>query len=123
RSCNVYVASNAALRQLDSTWLTYPNSDDIVYPDGYARLVDAAERTGADIAYGCCDFVDGEGRHLYAVIPARPASWPALLRLGVMPLSQPAAVFRREVFEVQGGFNERERTASDFDFLDRKSVV
>src|SRR5215469_16640666 len=36
---NMYRAINAGLRQFDTEWVTYLNSDDVVYPNSYARLV------------------------------------------------------------------------------------
>ena len=58
---NMYRAINAGLRQLDTEWVTYLNSDDIVYPQSYARLVARGEEQGASLVYADCDFVDFEG--------------------------------------------------------------
>ena len=41
---NMYRAINAGLRVMESDWVTYLNSDDIVYPDSYAGCY-----------YNCCD--------------------------------------------------------------------
>src|SRR5215471_7494468 len=54
---NMYRAINAGLSQIESEWVTYLNSDDIVYPDSYARLVACGEQQGASLVYGDCDFV------------------------------------------------------------------
>lgn len=116
---NMYRAVNAALRTMDTPWLTYLNSDDLVFPRSYARLIGEAERQSADIAYGHADFIDEEGRYLYSMRPASPAKLGAIFRQGVMPFAQPAALFRREVFTTLGEFSEEGRSVSDFDFFVR----
>lgn len=114
---NMYRAINAALRTLSTPWLTYLNSDDLVFPDAYGRLIAQAERVGADVAYGRCDFIDVQGRYLYDMRVAPPARIGSLFRCGIMPFSQPAAVFRRSVFDELQGFSESGRLVSDFDFF------
>jgi glycosyltransferase involved in cell wall biosynthesis len=57
---NMYSAINKALAVCESPWLSYLNSDDIVYPNSYARLIRYGENQNADIVYGGCDFIDEE---------------------------------------------------------------
>lgn len=120
---NMYRAINAALKEFTTPWVTYLNSDDLVYPESYSRLVKEGELAGADVVYAKCDFVDAEGRHMYGHIPAEERLLSGLFRLGIMPFSQPASVFRRSTFVDLGGFNENEKTVSDFDFFLRAHVA
>ena len=49
---NMYRAINAGIRQFNSEWVTYLNSDDVVFPNSYARLVNCGEEKHADLVYG-----------------------------------------------------------------------
>lgn len=116
---NMYRAVNAALRSLDAPWLAYLNADDVAYSDAYSVLLDVGERTGADVVYGNCDYVDYHGRFLFTLgaAPNRLLKW--MYQVGTMPFSQPCAVFRRAVFDRLGGFDARYRHIGDLDFFSR----
>jgi glycosyltransferase involved in cell wall biosynthesis len=116
---NMYRAVNEGLRRLDTEWITYLNSDDIVYPDAYARLVAHGEREKASVSYGDNDLVDYEGRYLFTFRAAPPERLQRLLRCGDLALTQAAAIFRRPAFEELGGFDERYRHVADVDFFYR----
>src|SRR6266496_252582 len=116
---NMYRAVNAGLQVLEEPWLTYLNSDDIVYPDSYGRLAEHGAACGADIVYGCADYIDGAGRFRFAFKPAAASSLPALLRRGVMGFAHPAAIFRRELFAELRGFAEQFTNIADFEFFQR----
>jgi len=116
---NLYRAVNAGLRTFDSPWLTYLNADDAVYTDAYATLIEAGERSGADIVYGDCDYVDWHGRFLFALRAAPSRLLGGMYSAGLMPFNQPCAVFRRQLFERLGGFDEEFRQIADFVFFSR----
>lgn len=69
---NMYRAINTGLRQMDTEWVTYLNSDDIVYPRSYVRLVSHGEQQEAALAYGDSDFIDIEGRFLFSLRAPSP---------------------------------------------------
>ncbi len=121
---NMYRAINTGLRQLDAEWVTYLNSDDSVYPDSYSRLVARGEEQHASFVYADCDFVDYEGRFLFVMKSPAPHRLPGLVRLsplfrGRVGFGQPAAVYRKSVFEELGGFDEKYRNIGDTDFFFR----
>ncbi len=116
---NMYAAVNAGLRATTGPWLAYVNADDWVYADTYDRLLSEAERTGADVVYGNCDYADEAGRFLYSSAAAEPRQLAPLFRRGVFGFAQPTAVFRRSVFDGVGGFSEALRQAADADFFRR----
>lgn len=124
---NMYVAINAGLQRLDSEWVTYLNSDDIVYPRSYARLVARGEQEHVSLVYGDSDLVDGEGRFLFAVKSPSARRLPGMVRMspmfgGRIGFLQPAAIYRRRAYEELGGFDETYSYIADYDFSLRMVV-
>ncbi|MFP5245414.1 MAG: glycosyltransferase [Thermoanaerobaculia bacterium] len=116
---NMYRAVNEGLRDAQTQWITYLNSDDLVYPTTYRDLLALAEREKADVAYGDFDFIDAEGRYLYSLQMADPSSLDALFRIPLQGLPQPGTIFTRALFEKLGGFSTDYRLISDADFFFR----
>ena len=114
---NLYRAVNTGLRQSQTEWLGYLNSDDWLYPDGVSRLL--AKGADADVVYGNCDYSDGAGRFVHSFAAAHPAQLLPLFRCGRMGFAQPAAIFRRSLYERLGGFDESYRYKADADFFIR----
>ncbi len=117
---NMYRAINEGMRALEGCpWLAYVNSDDLIHADGYARLVEHGERAGFDVVYGNGDFVDEAGAFIFSQASFGPAVVRQQLAAGTMPFVQPAAIFRRAVFDRLGGFDERFPHIADYDFFAR----
>lgn len=116
---NMYGAINSGLRRMDTEWITYLNSDDLVYPQSYARLLALGGQQSASVVYGDCDFVDYEGRFLFTLKSPPPSRLRGLLECGLAGFAQPAAIFRRSAFQELEGFDERYRLIADFDFFYR----
>ena len=116
---NMYRAINAGIKTTRARRVTYVNSDDLIYADGYCELLKAGDREDAGLTYGSADFIDSEGRHLHSLEAADVGALGSLLRSMVLPFAQPAAVFTREVFEALNGFDDRYRYGADFDFFCR----
>jgi glycosyltransferase involved in cell wall biosynthesis len=116
---NMYRAINAGLREATTGWVAYVNSDDIVFTSGYLRMLGKAAQSLADVVYGNADYVDASGRYLFSFKPSGAGAARRILRVGHMPFCQPAAIFRRAVFQALGGFDERFKSASDLDFFRR----
>jgi glycosyltransferase involved in cell wall biosynthesis len=55
-------ALNKALARAGGRWIAWLNADEFYLPRSLAALVEHGERTGADVVYGDCVFVDGGGR-------------------------------------------------------------
>ncbi|MDF1594002.1 MAG: glycosyltransferase [Desulfobacterales bacterium] len=116
---NMYRAINVGMRLLDTEWTTYLNSDDIVYRNAYSRMIALGNRAVADVVYGHSDFIDWDGRFRYSFMAAHPILLRGLVFSGVLQFSQPAAIFRKVVYEDLKGFSEKYRSISDFDFFAR----
>jgi glycosyltransferase involved in cell wall biosynthesis len=121
---SMYKAINAGLHEIEAEWVTYLNSDDIVYPDSYARLAARGEQEGASLVYGDCDFVDHAGRFLFTVKSPPARRLLGLVRLspvhgGRVGFAQPAAIYRRSSYQELGGFDEQYRNIADYDFFFR----
>lgn len=116
---NIYRAINAGLGETTSEWVALLNSDDLVYPSSYARLIALGERQGASLVYGDCDFIDAEGRFLFTLKSPPPARIGGLLQHGDYGFVYAAAIWRRSIFQELRGFDESYRLISDYDFFFR----
>jgi glycosyltransferase involved in cell wall biosynthesis len=120
---NMYAAVNAALKDADAEWFGYVNTDDLLFPSALANLVRLGRQTGADVVYGDCDYIDAEGRFLHAFKAAPGRTAPAVLLAGILPFAQPAALFRRTLFEKLDGFCTTYRHCADYDFFLRAALA
>jgi len=118
---NMYAAINFGFRQLTSEWLTYINSDDILYSEG---VIGSLAKWGedADIIYGNVDYIDSESRFLYGWLSPQSDELRGLFAGGVSALPQPGTLFRRSVWEALQGFAEEYRYSADLDFFRRGYV-
>lgn len=114
---NMYAAINEGLRQCDSEWLGYLNSDDVLYPKSLYKLFCLGKSSNASIVYGACDYIDEEGRFLYSMRPAKPMILLPMFRVGVWGFAQQAVIYRRKVYEGISGFNEIYKYCADVDFF------
>lgn len=114
---NMYRAINVGIKAANTRWVTYLNSDDLVYPCSYARLIKLGEETQSDVVYGSCDFVDWEGRFIHSYTPGYPYELLSQFLTSQLSFAQPAAIFTRQLFDELGGFSEDYQLASDLDFF------
>jgi glycosyltransferase involved in cell wall biosynthesis len=100
--------------------LAYLSSDDLLCPGAVRTMVEAlVARPELGVAY--CDYwlVDPGG---HRVRPHRARDFDVLeMQVGLVCHPGPAAFFRREVFEIAGGWDERRRQVPDFEFWLRAS--
>jgi GT2 family glycosyltransferase len=104
------------------TWI---NDDDRLLPKGFSAALAALERR-QDLAavFGRVKLIDANGR-CFAKIPIAHSGddLGPLLAAGLVPLAQPGMVFRREMFERLGGFDDSLRSAGDMEFVYRALVA
>ncbi|TFC55928.1 glycosyltransferase [Cryobacterium sp. TMT2-15-1] len=95
--------------------------DDLFRPGGLASLAKLLEAdSGAVLAYGGCDYIDGEGRTIFVSNAGRLAR--ILLAWGPDLVPHPATMIRLDALASIGGFDERLRFAMDLDaFLKLRS--
>ncbi|MGJ8652868.1 MAG: glycosyltransferase [Opitutaceae bacterium] len=117
---NMYAAINAGLEQATGEWLTYINSDDLLYADTAVEMLENAGEQD-DVLYGNLDYVDEVNRFLFYWRSARPS----LLNMH-MPcycgILQQGVWFHRRVVERLGGFDTTYRFCADYDFFFRAVV-
>ena len=116
---NMYRAINAGLRQMSSEWIFYLNSDDLIFTDSLARLIDQGTSKLADVCYGDCDYIDHIGRFIYSFRSAAPTDLLPLFRRQRMGFAQQTAIYRRKLFDEMNGFDESLRFRADADFFIR----
>lgn len=116
---NMYRAINAGLQKCQTEWLAYLNSDDWLYRDSLRRLLEIGVTSEADVVYGNCDYCDHSGRFVYSFAAAPPAYLLPLFRTGRMGFAQPAAIFRRSLYERLQGFDVSYKYKADADFFIR----
>lgn len=112
---NMYRSINVGMCLLDTEWVTYLNSDDIVYRDSYSRLMELGNRSRADVVYGHSDYIDWNGCFLYSFSAAHPLLLSGLIHSGLLQFAQPAAIFRKVVYEDLKGSSEKYCAIADFD--------
>lgn len=115
---NMYRAINTGLKGIKADWLTYINSDDLLYSDTVLTAFREDDLTSVDVLYGSIDYIDYLGRFLYCWRSAGPALAKQLVTVGIMPFAQQGLIFRKSVFDHLDGFNDKEfRFSADFDFV------
>ena len=114
----IFAAWNNAIRAARGEWLLFLGADDYLHSD------DALERASAHIAvsspsvqvlYGRLEIVTHDG----VVIDILGRPWPESRRqhMQMMALPHAAVLYRRNVFERFGLFDETYRIAGDYEFL------
>jgi glycosyltransferase len=114
---NMYEAINIGMKVASGEWLTYINSDDIVYHDSILECFDQQAK-GADLIYGNIDYVDACGRFLFSWRSPKPRHLPWLM-MHYCPVPQQGALFRSELYRCLGGFSTEYRYGSDYEFFAR----
>ena len=88
-------ALNRALSKASGRWIAWLNADEFYLPDSLATLVKVGDRMAADIIYGDCVFVDGNG-NLERLLPQHRFV-PRILREYGCFIPSSAVLIRRSV--------------------------
>ena len=117
-------AINQGIRALPSTveFVNWLGDDDLLNDSSIVASSKAlAENDQNVMAFGSCDYIDGEGQTVWA---NSSGQWAVpLLRFGPDLIPQPGALFRRSAFEKVGGLRTDLGWAFDFDLFIRLSKV
>ncbi len=122
---HISAASNAGAREASGTYVGYLDDDDVLYPDHFARAVEALEHSRADLAYTNCIAeyarVEGESKHILGFQIFRDNEFCAkdLYLDNVAPIH--SIVHRRDVFERFGYFDESLPVTDDWEMWLRAS--
>lgn len=117
RNLGPYPARNRALAECRGRYIAFLDADDWWAPTFLQKMVNAADRAGADLAYcGWQNVGDAPVGDRPYIPPAYQVEEPFRALLKGCPWPIHAAVVRCEVVEEVGGFSERYRTSMDYDF-------
>lgn len=117
-------AINQGIRALPITveYVNWLGDDDLLTVNSIiasTKTLDENDQTV--LAFGSCDYVDGEGQTVWA---NSSGQWAVpLLRFGPDLIPQPGALFRRSAFDKVGGLRTDLGWAFDFDLFIRLSKV
>jgi glycosyltransferase involved in cell wall biosynthesis len=112
-------ALNRALHRARGEWIGWLNADEYYLPGAFEAVLAAADRSGADVVFGDCVFVDVAGRPL-RLVPSHPHSRFVLRNYG--PFIHSCATFIRRAAVPDGGWDTGFRRMMDWDLwlrLDR----
>ena len=97
-------------------YINWLGDDDLLAPGSLGETVQVLDSNpGTVLVYGSCDYVDPNGKVVWA---NKSGQWASpLLHLGPDLIPQPGALFRRSAFEQVGGLSRTYDWAFDFDLL------
>lgn len=97
------------------SYFSWIGDDDELRPGGLRTLVDLIEQESAVVAFGACDYMDGDNR-VFAV--SRAGDWATrVLAWGPDLIPQPASLTRLEDLRAVGPFDESLRFVMDLDMF------
>lgn len=114
---NMYTAINAGLTLARGEWVTYINSDDLLYADAINEAL-ACSSPKAEVIYGNIDHIDEVGRFLFSWRSPEPRHLGWLMQ-HYCPFPQQGTLFRRELHGRLGGFDASYRFSADYEFFVR----
>jgi GT2 family glycosyltransferase len=117
-------AINQGIRALPSTveYVNWLGDDDLLTASSLFASAAALDKDNQTVmAFGSCDYIDGEGQTVWA---NSSGQWAVpLLRFGPDLIPQPGALFRRSAFDKVGGLRTDLGWAFDFDLFTQLSKV
>ena len=115
---NIYRAINVGLRNAQTEWIGYINSDDWLYCDSVAKMISLGNSENADLVYGRCDFTDEYGRFIFSYEPVKtPRQMLSVFLIPALGFSQQATIYRKKLFDRLNGFDDTYQLSADMDFF------
>jgi glycosyltransferase involved in cell wall biosynthesis len=111
-------SSNAVVAHARAAIVARMDADDVAHPDRLQRQWDILQQDSDVVAVGTlCNGIDATGREV------RPRDrWRLVRRSGFIPFPHGSAMFRREVFDKVGGYNENAVGGEDQDLFSRMAA-
>lgn len=111
-------SSNAVVAKARSTILARMDADDIAHPDRLRRQWEIISyRPDVAVVGALCNGIDASGREV------RPRDrWRLLRRSVLIPFPHGSVMFRREVFDAVGGYDETAAAGEDQDLFARMAA-
>lgn len=107
---------NFALRHARGTFVARQDADDIAVNDRFAKQVALLHGRGRISVVGSdCVFIDRDGNRATGFRKFFDEDVPRALSRGLNPLFHPSVMFRKDVVESLGGYNESYAFAQDFE--------
>jgi len=106
---------NKGWRQASGEILSYLSVDDVLISSAVGQAVNALQKhPDAIVVYGDYDLIDESGRPFRRILAPDFDYRRLIAEFDVQP--GPGAFFRREVFDLTGGWNQHLKQTPDFDF-------
>lgn len=103
-------------------YITWLGDDDLLTPGSLTTTVAALDRDkDAVVAFGYCDYIDIEGRHIFTSRAGRLAPW--LMTWGPDLVPMPGLLLRRKALDKVGVFDVDNKWSMDLDILLRLRKV
>lgn len=97
-------------------FISWIGDDDLIAPDSYKTAVAALDKNpGAVLAYGYCEYIDNNGRHLFTSRAGRFAPWIMTWGPNLMPC--PGTLFRHSSLKDAGEFDVNNKYSMDLDMF------
>jgi glycosyltransferase involved in cell wall biosynthesis len=111
-------SSNAVVSKTRTPILARMDADDIAHPDRLRRQLDIMDsRPDIAVIGSLCNGIDASGRIV------RPRDrWRLVRRSIYIPFPHGSVMFRRDVFDAVGGYNENAKRAEDQDLFSRMAA-
>ncbi|UFS72426.1 glycosyltransferase [Geomonas sp. RF6] len=121
----VYQAWNRGIRMATGTFVANANTDDRLRVDAFETLVGALEaRPESVLAYGDMRITEKENETFAGHAPHGFKRWPEFDRMGLLELCcvGPFPLWRRSLHDEIGYFDERFKSAADYEFWLRAAL-